>query len=88
MADCRWADPADAPPSIRPPSPWAAIPLASGLVEISYDSGAEVILQGPCTYEVDSPAGGFLSLGKLTARVETKGQWKSEGGRKRRAAVS
>ena len=39
-------------------------------MEISYDSGAKVILQGPCTYEVDSAAGGFLSLGKLTARVE------------------
>ena len=51
--------------------------LTSGLLEISYDSGAKVILQGPCRYEVDSPAGGFLSLGKLTARVEQKG----EGGR-------
>ena len=44
--------------------------LASGLMEITYDTGAKVILQGPCTYEVDSAAGGFLSLGKLTARVE------------------
>ncbi len=71
MADCRWADPAAAPPSDT-----AAVPvgrkyhLASGLMEISYDSGARVILQGPCSYEVDSTAGGFLSLGKLTARVE------------------
>ena len=39
-------------------------------MEITYQSGAKVILQGPCTYEVDSAAGGFLSLGKLTARVE------------------
>ncbi len=48
--------------------------LTSGLLEISYDSGAKVILQGPCRYQVDSPAGGFLSLGKLTARVDS-GQW-------------
>ena len=39
-------------------------------MEISYATGAKVILQGPCPYEVDSAAGGFLSLGKLTARVD------------------
>ena len=41
-------------------------------MEITYQTGAKVILQGPCTYEVDSARGGFLSLGKLTARVEMK----------------
>ena len=46
--------------------------LASGLMEITYDSGAKVILQGPVTYEVESAAGGFLSLGKLTARVKVE----------------
>ena len=44
--------------------------LASGLMEITYDTGAKVILQGPVTYEVESPAGGFLSVGKLTAKLE------------------
>ncbi len=77
-ADCRWADPQDKPP--------AAIPLgrkydlASGLVEISYQSGARVILQGPCSYQVDSPTGGFLSLGKLTARVGERGEGREERG--------
>ena len=28
--------------------------LASGLMEITYDTGAKVILQGPVTYEVES----------------------------------
>ncbi len=46
--------------------------LSSGLMEITYDTGARVILQGPCNYEVASPAGGFLSLGRLTASVEKK----------------
>jgi len=46
--------------------------LASGLLEITYDTGAKVILQGPCTYEVESKTGGFLSVGKLTARLEKK----------------
>ena len=78
MNNCLWANGRDADVE-------AAIPLghkyelAAGLLEISYQSGATVILQGPCAYEVDSPAGGFLSLGKLTARVETK----REGGREK-----
>jgi hypothetical protein len=53
--------------------------LLSGLLEITYDTGARVILQGPVTYKVESPAAGFLSLGKLTARVEKK----AEGGRRK-----
>ena len=48
--------------------------LRSGLLEITYDAGAKVILQGPVTYEVDSAAGGFLSVGKLTARLEKKAE--------------
>ena len=53
------------------------IDLASGLLEITYDTGAKVILQGPVTYEVESN-GGFLSVGKLTGKLEKKvasGQW-------------
>ena len=46
--------------------------LASGLLEITYDTGAKVILQGPVTYQVDSRDGGYLSIGKLTARLEKK----------------
>jgi hypothetical protein len=46
--------------------------LASGLAEITYDTGAKVLLQGPVTYQVDSLRGGFLSVGKLTACVEKK----------------
>ena len=47
--------------------------ISSGLMEIAYDTGAKVILQGPVAYEVDSRDGGFLSVGKLTARLEKKG---------------
>ena len=36
--------------------------------------GPRSSFQGPVTYEVESPAGGFLSIGKLTARVEKKAQ--------------
>jgi hypothetical protein len=51
--------------------------LAAGLVEITYDTGAKVILEGPCVYEVESKTGGFLERGRLTARVE-----KEERGRR------
>ena len=52
--------------------------LASGLMEITYDTGAKVILQGPVTYEVESN-GGYLAVGKLTGKFEKK----AEGGRRK-----
>jgi hypothetical protein len=48
--------------------------LASGLMEISYNTGAHVILQGPCTYRVESRSGGYLEIGKVTVRIEKKPQ--------------
>ncbi len=54
--------------------------LTSGLLEITYDTGAKVILQGPCDYKVESRDGGFLSIGKLTARLEKKGSEKVASG--------
>jgi hypothetical protein len=45
--------------------------LSSGLLEITYNTGAKVILQGPVNYQVESN-GGFLSLGKLTGKLEKK----------------
>ena len=32
-----------------------------------------MILEGPCTYKVESRRGGYLELGKLTARMEKRG---------------
>ena len=52
--------------------------LASGLMEITYDTGAKVILQGPVTYEVEAN-GGYLAVGKLTGKLEKK----AEGGRRK-----
>jgi hypothetical protein len=72
-ADCRFAadSKTKAPRQKSVVSLGDKIALISGLLEITYDTGARVILQGPVEYEVESAAGGFLSLGKLTARVET-----------------
>ena len=51
-------------------------------MEITYDTGAKVILQGPVTYEVESPNGGYLSVGKLTGKLEKKGQGRGTGERR------
>ncbi len=95
LVDCKWAeDPrlkvqgSRLSQSRNPQIPKALVSLGdqfhltSGLMEITYDSGAKVILQGPATYEVDTVAGGYLSVGRLTARVEknktnkvASGQW-------------
>jgi hypothetical protein len=81
LFDCRWVDPeTEAFSGARVPL-GRKYALASGLMEITYDTGAKVILEGPCTYQVERPSGGYLSLGKLAAQVEAKGGGgKAEGG--------
>lgn len=83
MDDCRWSDGArdrgakigDAT-SCADDSSFAVhlgdtLALRSGLLEITYDTGATVILQGPVTYRADMQNGGFLAQGRLTGCVET-----------------
>jgi hypothetical protein len=70
MVDCQWSDPHTAVPGPVAVPLGRKYALASGLLEITYDTGAKVILQGPVTYKVESASGGYLSVGKLTARVE------------------
>ena len=71
MVDVRWADESTgALGGARVPL-GRKYALASGLMEITYDTGAKVILQGPVTYQVDSRDGGFLSVGRLTARLDS-----------------
>jgi hypothetical protein len=80
MVDCKWEGTGDEnlKSEIRNPKSLVALgdtlSLRSGLLEMTYNSGAKVILQGPVTYAVESSAGGYLSVGKLTARVEAKTQ--------------
>lgn len=72
MFDCRWSRDGRAPSGYDNVLTGRQFKLDSGLLEITYETGAKVILQGPVTYEVDSRDGGFLSIGKLTARLEKK----------------
>ena len=46
--------------------------IDAGLMEITYDSGAKVILQAPTTYTVTSKTGGYLDIGRLTAKMGAK----------------
>lgn len=71
MMECKWADKTDTVLFAHVPL-GRKYSLTSGLLEITYDSGARIILQGPCIYFVDKPQGGFLKLGRVTARVENK----------------
>ena len=71
MVDCKWSDDKDFLP---PVGNYVALgrkyKLDSGLMKITYNTGAEVILQGPVTYQVESANGGYMSLGKLTGKIE------------------
>ena len=73
LHECRWGD-ADAETfrgaPVRIDSKYS---LDAGLLEITYSTGARVILEGPCEYVIDSRASGYLGVGKLIARVEAGG---------------
>lgn len=43
--------------------------LVSGLVEISFDNGAKMILEGPAELVLDSPIQATLAAGQLTAEI-------------------
>ena len=46
--------------------------LRSGMMEITYDTGARVTLQGPAKYEIASKNGGALMVGKLTGEADAE----------------
>jgi hypothetical protein len=81
VADCQWAGGTVPLLANDPVSLGCELKLESGLVEIAYHSGAKVILQGPVTYRVESAAGGYLSLGKLTAKVDEGSKIRDERSR-------
>ncbi len=71
MVNCEWTDTnTTAGDSVDVPL-GRKYELRFGLLEITYNSGAKVILQGPISYVVESANGGYLSLGKLTAKIDT-----------------
>ena len=71
MVNCQWADRATEASNCARVPLGRKYALASGLMEITYDTGAKVILQGPVTYEMEAN-GGYLSVGKLTGKLDTE----------------
>lgn len=70
-ANCRWG--AGCEPSAIQDQVFIGqqFKLDAGLLEITYTSGAKVILQGPVTYQVNSVNSGYLPVGKLTGKIAT-----------------
>lgn len=74
MTKCEWVDPKTGTLAGAYVPLGRTFALVSGLMEVTYDTGAKVILQGPCTYQVESRTGGFLTQGRLTARLVKKAE--------------
>ena len=66
--DCRWAEPRTAATVGETVAVGRKFAVASGKLDIAYNIGDRVTLEGPATYEVDSNHSGRLSAGKLTFR--------------------
>jgi hypothetical protein len=72
MKDCQWAQSLTQPTEMMPLQAGRLLELEKGIAQITYTNGAEVLLEGPASFTVDSEKSGFLSRGKLTARADTK----------------
>jgi hypothetical protein len=79
MVDCQWADPTTETYPGAGMAMGRRYALRSGLMELTYQSGAKVILQGPCDYTVESARAGFLKVGKLVARMGAGGGGRGAG---------
>jgi hypothetical protein len=66
--ECQWADGKDLPPGARLHK-GQEIELAHGFAEVTFDSGARAVLEGPATLEVDSAWVAKLKHGALKASV-------------------
>ena len=86
MVDCRWVEnpKSEIQSEIINPDSLVALgekfALASGLMEITYDTGAKVILQGPVTYEVESAVGGYLIAWQVDGKTGHQGGRRKAGG--------
>ncbi|MBN2579299.1 MAG: hypothetical protein JXB10_09935 [Pirellulales bacterium] len=52
--------------------PGKALELTAGMLEITIDTGAQIILEGPCRFQMKSGQEGYLQEGRLLARAETQ----------------
>jgi len=67
--DCRWAKGNATARKGASLLPGQAVKLLDGLAEITFASGAKVILEGPANFEIESDKTAILHSGRLTADV-------------------
>ena len=69
MVDCEWASDLEAPTYGEQLRTNRLLKLDAGLAQLTFESGAKLILQGPAEFLIRSDMKGTLSIGKLTAVV-------------------
>ena len=70
--DCRWATTVAPPSGAMRLQVGQQLKLEEGIVQITYNNGAEVLLEGPASFTVDSSNSGFLGEGRLTAHADSE----------------
>lgn len=70
--DCRWAKGTPAARTGNYLRKGQTLELAAGFAEITFDSGAQVVLEGPASLDVNSAWGATLRRGTLKANVPTE----------------
>lgn len=68
-ADCVWKTGANDVALGENITPGQLLQLESGLVQVTFESGAEIVLRGPSRFRVDGPMRGELFSGSVTATV-------------------
>ncbi len=80
MQDCRWGNPGAKARETEAVPRGRRYVLNGGLLEITYNTGAKVIVEGPAVYAADGCNWGTLLLGRLTARVGKRERPRVENG--------
>ncbi len=62
----------DVPTAVGSQLPAGFLRLRSGTVQVEFYSGAQVTLEGPCEFGINSASRGFLKVGRIAAYVPDK----------------
>jgi Concanavalin A-like lectin/glucanases superfamily len=69
VVDCAWAAGAPALHHGQLLRVGDQVALKSGMAKVTFDCGAEVVLEGPCDFWIHAPMEGHLLSGRITANV-------------------
>lgn len=70
--DCRWADDLAIPEYGEPIYAGRSLELEEGIAQLTFESGAKLIIQGPATFTTETSMLGTLDRGKLAALVPVR----------------